>query len=171
MSAKRYKEFTNWDWEVTVAALRYYECGHTIASGMFPAEFVKRFFTGDYDPVVCERFAYQYANTDHDLRKEKDFQQYDEDQKIWYVPTDNHPWLVLYDFCEAYANGNFHTVETKYYDENRKCDVIGWQKAFYCKALDQWYPVDKYLSNPHITWTIIPETIQQVGPAKRFDEE
>ena len=41
------KTLTDWDWTTLVAAWRYYEHGHTMASAMFPHEIVRRFFTGE----------------------------------------------------------------------------------------------------------------------------
>ena len=42
------KTLTDWDWTTLVAAWRYYEHGHTIASAMFPHDIVFGFFAGDY---------------------------------------------------------------------------------------------------------------------------
>ena len=59
------KTLTDWDWTTLVAAWRYYEHGHTIASAMFPHEIVKRFFTGEYDVNSCKRIARQFVEIDH----------------------------------------------------------------------------------------------------------
>ena len=59
------KRLTYWDWETIVAAWRYYEHGHTIASAMFPHEIVRRFFTGKYDVDSCKRIARQFVEIDH----------------------------------------------------------------------------------------------------------
>lgn len=59
------KTLTDWDWTTLVAAWRYYEHGHTIASAMFPHEIVKRFFTGEYDEESCRRIARQFVDVDH----------------------------------------------------------------------------------------------------------
>ena len=56
---------TDWDWTTLVAAWRYYEHGHTIASAMFPHEIVRRFFTGEYDEESCRRIARQFVDVDH----------------------------------------------------------------------------------------------------------
>lgn len=59
------KTLTDWDWTTLVAAWRYYEHGHTIASAMFPHEIVNRFFTGAYDEESCRRIARQFVEIDH----------------------------------------------------------------------------------------------------------
>ena len=59
------KSLTDWDWTTLVAAWRYYEHGHTIASAMFPHEIVRRFFTGSYDEESCRRIARQFVEIDH----------------------------------------------------------------------------------------------------------
>ena len=59
------KALTNWDWTTLVAAWRYYEHRHTIASCMFPHEIVKRFFMGGYDDESCHRIARQFVEIDH----------------------------------------------------------------------------------------------------------
>ena len=59
------KSLTDWDWTTLVAAWRYYEHGHTIASAMFPHEIVRRFFTGAYDEESCRRIARQFVDVDH----------------------------------------------------------------------------------------------------------
>ena len=59
------KTLTGWDWTTLVAAWRYYEHRHTIASYMFPHEIVKRFFTGAYDEESCNRIARQFVEVDH----------------------------------------------------------------------------------------------------------
>ena len=58
-------KLTDWDWTTLVAAWRYYEHRHTIASAMFPHEIVKRFFTGEYDEESCRRIARQFVDVDH----------------------------------------------------------------------------------------------------------
>ena len=59
------KTLTVWDWTTLVAAWRYYEHGHTIASAMFPHDIVLRFFTGAYDEESCRRIARQFVDVDH----------------------------------------------------------------------------------------------------------
>ena len=59
------KTLTDWDWTTLVAAWRYYEHGHTIASYMFPHDIVKRFFLGGYDDESCHRIARQFVEIDH----------------------------------------------------------------------------------------------------------
>ena len=62
---RKKKTLTDWDWTTLVAAWRYYEHGHTIASVMFPNEIVTRFFTGEYDDESCMRIARQFVEIDH----------------------------------------------------------------------------------------------------------
>ena len=59
------KTLNDWDWTTLVAAWRYYEHGHTIASAMFPHDIVLRFFTGAYDEESCRRIARQFVEIDH----------------------------------------------------------------------------------------------------------
>ena len=59
------KTLTDWDWTTLVAAWRYYEHGHTIASAMFPHDIVLIFFTGAYDEESCRRIARQFVEIDH----------------------------------------------------------------------------------------------------------
>lgn len=167
---KKFKEFTSWDWEVTIAALRYYECGRHISAGMFPGDFVKRFFTGDYDDTVCSRLAHQFAITDHSIKKEKAFMRQNEDDGSWWLPIDNEPWLILYEFLKAYATNDFHVVFVKYDNEKGK-KVVGYRKAFYCSVTKKWYPVEKYVKEPDALWVIDTNTIYDIGPAIGFNDE
>lgn len=94
------KTLTDWDWTTLVAAWRYYEHGHTIASAMFPHEIVKRFFTGKYDVNSCKRIARQFVEIDH---------RNDPDDKIsgWvgddaFGASDRRAWRLFYFYLFAW---------------------------------------------------------------------
>ena len=97
------KSLTDWDWTTLVAAWRYYEHGHTIASAMFPHEIVRRFFMGAYDEESCRRIARQFVEIDH---------YYGPDNKIdgWvgedaFGASDRKAWRIFYFYLFAWHYG------------------------------------------------------------------
>ena len=97
------KTLTDWDWTTLVAAWRYYEHGHTIASAMFPHEIVRRFFMGAYDEESCKRIARQFVDVDH-----RD----GPDDKIngWvgndaFGASDRRAWRLFYFYLSAWLYG------------------------------------------------------------------
>jgi len=135
-------ELSHWDWTVLVAAWRYYEYRSTIASSMFPAEIIERFFRGDYESESCLRIARQFVEVDHH-NGEKDWT----DQKFA-MSCDTTAWCKFYAFLKAYLNG-FHHIHLEGKDKtgkklNQDCE------AFLCEYTKRWYPKDEYLINPHI---------------------
>lgn len=97
------KTLTDWDWTTLVAAWRYYEHGHTIASAMFPHEIVKRFFTGEYDEESCRRIARQFVDVDH-------YNGPDDKIDGWvgdgaFGASDRKAWRLLYFYLNAWING------------------------------------------------------------------
>lgn len=122
------KTLTDWDWTTLVAAWRYYEHGHTIASAMFPHEIVKRFFTGNYDEESCRRIARQFVEIDH---------RYGPDDKIsgWvgddaFGASDRRAWRLFYSYLYAYIYG-FETAKVTLDGK------IGLGEVF--RAYGKWY--------------------------------
>lgn len=138
------KKLTDWDWTTLVAAWRYYEHGRTIASAMFPAEVIERFFTGKYDPESEMRIARQFADVDHGLRGASDWDMHDD--------CDKKPWQKFYYFCKAYCDG---FVDVELIDGNTV-------KAFYNPKTDRWIPVDRYISRPDTDIFIAPDAIVKI---------
>ena len=97
------KTLTDWDWTTLVAAWRYYEHGHTIASAMFPHEIVNRFFTGEYDVNSCKRIARQFVYVDH-------FDGPDDKMSGWvgddaFGASDRRAWRLFYFYLFAWHCG------------------------------------------------------------------
>lgn len=120
---KRLKNLNIWDWEILVAAWRYYENRSTIAATMFPINLIRRYFTGKYKEEVCHKIANQFVNIDHGNGEKYDFG----DSKT------NHQWQKLYAFLKAYLNG--FTIK----------DGV---ECFYCETSKLYYIKDKYIENP-----------------------
>lgn len=64
---KPLESLPDWDWTVLVAAWRYYEHGHTIASATFPNDIITRYWrdTKTYGDGVRKQIARQFVNIDH----------------------------------------------------------------------------------------------------------
>ena len=97
------KTLTDWDWTTLVAAWRYYEHGHTIASAMFPHEIVRRFFTGSYDEESCRRIARQFVEIDH--RNGPDDTIYGWVGDDAFGASDRKAWRLFYFYLNAWING------------------------------------------------------------------
>ena len=97
------KTLTDWDWTTLVAAWRYYEHGHTIASAMFPHEIVRRFFTGSYDEESCMRIARQFVEIDH--RNGPDDKIYGWVGDDAFDASDRKAWRLFYFYLNAWING------------------------------------------------------------------
>ena len=97
------KTLTDWDWTTLVAAWRYYEHGHTIASAMFPHEIVRRFFTGSYDEESCRRIARQFVEIDH--RNGPDDKIYGWVGDDAFGASDRKAWRLFYFYLNAWING------------------------------------------------------------------
>ena len=97
------KTLTDWDWTTLVAAWRYYEHGHTIASVMFPHDIILRFFTGAYDEESCRRIARQFVEIDHRNGP-------DDKMSGWvgdgaFGASDRMAWRMFYFFLSAWHYG------------------------------------------------------------------
>ena len=97
------KRLTDWDWTTLVAAWRYYEHGHTIASAMFPHEIVKRFFTGNYDEESCRRIARQFVEIDHRNGPDDKIDGWVGDDA--FGASDRKAWRLFYFYLNAWING------------------------------------------------------------------
>ena len=97
------KTLTDWDWTTLVAAWRYYEHGHTIASAMFPHEIVKRFFTGKYDEESCKRIARQFVEIDHRLGPDNKLDGWVGDDA--FGECDRKAWRLFYFYLSAWLYG------------------------------------------------------------------
>ena len=97
------KTLTDWDWTTLVAAWRYYEHGHTIASAMFPHEIVRRFFTGSYDEESCRRIARQFVEIDH--RNGPDDKIYGWVGDDAFGESNRKAWRLFYFYLNAWING------------------------------------------------------------------
>ena len=104
------KTLTDWDWTTLVAAWRYYEHGHAIASAMFPHEIVRRFFTGSYDEESCRRIARQFVEIDHRNGP-------DDKMSGWvgndaFGECDRKAWRLFYFYLSAWVH-RFQKVKVK----------------------------------------------------------
>lgn len=135
---KKPKKLSTWDWETLVASWRYYEHRHTIASSMFPAAIIERFWNplDPYDKEEQRRIAHQFALVDHYSRGEED----------WPLEgslndCDARPWRKFYGFCRAFAQDYFETAYGL---------VDGHDVEIKCfRANGRIYPVDRYIRNPY----------------------
>ena len=127
------KTLTDWDWTTLVAAWRYYEHRHTIASAMFPHEVVARFFTGAYDEESCRRIARQFVEIDHRLGPD--------DKLDGWVGDDafgecyRKAWRLFYSYLYAYIYG-FNTAKVTLDGK------IGLVEVF--RAYGKWYAREGY---------------------------
>lgn len=137
MKAKpnKLKSLTDWDWTTVVAAWRYYEHSHTIASAMFPHELVRRYWSADYSDEDRMRIARQFVDVDH-------FRGPDENLHGWrpsdhFGECDCRAWRLLYWFLYAYCHHTtsvLHIVNVK---------TEGDIECF--NADGKWYAVEGYL--------------------------
>ena len=97
------KTLTDWDWTTLVAAWRYYEHGHTIASAMFPHDIILRFFTGEYDEESCRRIARQFVENDHRTGPDDKISGWVGDDI--YCGCDRRAWRLFYSYLYAYLYG------------------------------------------------------------------
>ena len=115
------KTLTDWDWTTLVAAWRYYEHGHTIASAMFPHEIVKRFFTGEYDEESCRRIARQFVEIDHRNGPDDKIDGWVGDNA--FGASDRRAWRLFYFYLNAWING-FSKAKVAIFGEIRNVEVF-----------------------------------------------
>ena len=137
---------TGWDWTTLVAAWRYYEHGHTIASAMFPSDMLSRFW-GDGNPYsdeVRNTIANQFARIDHGVRGEEDWTIWlkkGKDGSLLRDDCDVKVWTTFYQFCKGWVDGFVEVTA-------RNGKVQKTVKAFYTEYTDCWTPVDDYIAHP-----------------------
>lgn len=157
---KKVDQLSDWEWTTLVAAWRYYEHGHTIASATFPHDVVKRFWGegNPYSDEVRDTIANQFAKVDHGLRGEEDW-------TVWIKPDyrgafdcDYSEWTTFYQFCRGWVDGYADlTVSNGKRTEN--------VKAFYTEFTERWTPVEEYIK--HGQYSYVPEGyIKSKGGAK-----
>lgn len=148
------KPLTDWDWTTLVASWRYYEHGHTIASAMFPAEIVERFFSGEYSAGACGGIAHQFANIDHFMGGYDDWPK---DDSGLGLDTDRKAWCKFYAFCKAWDENGFKLISC----ENERGEKFVME-AFYCEPYERWYPKNKYIEYPQQEYYIPAEYIKEI---------
>ena len=97
------KTLTDWDWTTLVAAWRYYEHGHTIASAMFPHEIVTRFFTGAYEEESCKKIARQFVGIDHRNGPDDKISGWVGDDA--FCASERKAWRLFYFYLSAWLYG------------------------------------------------------------------
>lgn len=156
---------TDWEWTTLVAAWRYYEHGHTIASATFPSDMLRRFWGNGnpYSDKVRDTIANQFAKIDHGMRGEKDWTVWlkkDIDGATLHDDCDAKVWTTFYQFCNGWVNGFVEVTA-------RNGKVQKTVKAFYTEYTDRWTPVDGYIANPLLSPYIPKEFIVSTkGEAK-----
>lgn len=154
MSRNKIEILGGWEWDTLVAAWRYYEYRHTITSFMFPDEIVERYFgpcgVRNYTDSVRKQIARQFAIVDHGSRGLGDWA----DDGFSMASNDFVPWRRMYCFMKAYADESFCTVVA--------CRD-GRSEEIKCFKYDgEYYPVDKYVSQPGQGWRVAEEFIKEV---------
>ena len=124
------KTLTDWDWTTLVAAWRYYEHGHTIASAMFPHEIVKRFFTGVYDEESCRRIARQFVEIDHRNGPDDKIDGWVGDDA--FGASDRKAWRLFYSYLYAYIYG-FEPAKVTFGGNSAHVEVFNADGKWYAK--------------------------------------
>ena len=127
------KTLTDWDWTTLVAAWRYYEHGHTIASAMFPHDIVRRFFTGSYDEESCRRIARQFVDVDHRDGPDDKIDGWVGDDA--FGASDRKAWRLFYFYLNAWING-FSKAKVAIFGEIRNVEVF--------RDYGKWYAREGY---------------------------
>ena len=125
------KTLTDWDWTTLVAAWRYYEHGHTIASAMFPHEIVKRFFTGSYDVNSCKRIARQFVDVDHYNGPDDKISGWVGDDA--FGASDRMAWRLFYFYLFAWHYGFFSKTRVAIGGESGHVEVFNADGKLYAR--------------------------------------
>ena len=125
------KTLTDWDWTTLVAAWRYYEHGHTIASAMFPHEIVTRFFTGKYEQESCLRIARQFVEVDHRLGPDHKYDGWVGDDA--FGASDRKAWRLFYFYLCAWNYG-FTTANVTINGKSERVDVFRADGKWYARV-------------------------------------
>lgn len=151
MSRQKPRTLTDWEWTTLVAAWRYYEHRHTIASAEFPEAIVKLFWDEDgmaeYEDSVRNRIASQFANVDHGLRGAADWPSTDP-----FDYMNGNIWRKFYAFCKAWTDDAFEHLTVS---NGEKTEVVA---CF--RANGRVYPRDEYIARPWSHCWVPDEYIQ-----------
>lgn len=152
---KKIDRLTMWEWETLVAAWRYYEHGHTIASATFPADIVERFWGAGnpYADEVRATIANQFAKIDHGIRGEADWTQWRTNAAF---DCDCAVWTTFYQFCKGWVDGFAELTVSN----GKRTERV---KAFYTEFTGKWTPVDGYIAHPLHSPYIPKEWIKRGG--------
>ena len=134
------KTLTDWDWTTLVAAWRYYEHGHTIASAMFPQEIVKRFFTGEYDEESCRRIARQFVEIDH--RNSPDDKIYGWVGDDAFGASDRKSWRMFYFYLFAWHYRCFSKAMVTLGGKSAHVEVFNADGKWYAKEGYEMFGAD-----------------------------
>ena len=126
------KSLTDWDWTTLVAAWRYYEHGHTIASVMFPHDIVKRFFTGDYDEESCRRIARQFVGIDHSYGPDDKMSGWVGDDE--FGASDRRAWRLFYFYLFAWHYRLFSKATVTLGGKSWNVEVFNADGGWYARA-------------------------------------
>ena len=126
------KTLTDWDWTTLVAAWRYYEHGHTIASAMFPHEIVRRFFTGSYDEESCMRIARQFVEIDH--RNGPDDKIYGWVGDDAFGASDRREWRMFYFYLFAWHYRSFSIAKVTRGGKSGHVEVFNADGKWYARV-------------------------------------
>ena len=124
-------KLTDWDWTTLVAAWRYYEHRHTIASAMFPHEIVRRFFTGAYDDESCRRIARQFVEIDHRSGPDDKLDGWVGDDA--FGASDRKAWRLFYFYLSAWING-FKTANVTINGKSERVDMFRADGKWYARV-------------------------------------
>jgi hypothetical protein len=150
VSSDMYQEdaLKNFEFELLIGALRYYEYRQTIASATFPASVIKRYWVKakrtKKNIEFCQRVAFQFAEVDH-KNGEIDWADLPD--------CDRMAWTLFYEFCKCYVTG-YYSVECK--DDKGITTIF---KAFKNEYDGHYYAVDSYLENPYFPIYIVSDKI------------
>lgn len=145
---------TDWEWSTLVAAWRYYEHRHTIASSMFPCEMIDRYF-GSKSKATDEdrlRIANQFVNVDHMTGPDSDIDGWPIKQGPF--DDDARTWRKMWFFLDAVARPKFASVHAKGNGRDE------WVECFRCDG--KWIPKERYISNPYIDCRVPEEFVKEV---------
>ena len=134
------KTLTDWDWTTLVAAWRYYEHGHTIASAMFPHEIVKRFFTGEYDEESCRRIARQFVEIDHRNGPDDKIDGWVGDDA--FGASDRRAWRLFYFYLSAWHYGFLKASVTR--GKSRYIEVFHADGKWYARKDYEMFGINIY---------------------------
>ena len=139
MAAKKLKPLSDYEWTLIWASMRYFMGRQTIASAMFPADFIKN----SYSKLSEDQRMMVYRDLKSHFDSFNHFGNKDIDSPVWErlmgLMDDNNRYDVI-----AEGNGvERQTIE---------CFKVG----------DTYYSVEKILAEPHRNWYVANELIIEV---------